>query len=131
MLKNFIAYTSMTSSSASYNTNWNNAYWTIRYSSDGEEWNDAGSVTIANNEAELVLPNKVTARYWSFTISNRITGNWFSAQSYDSIMAYGEQKPITFATPPAEGAVIKMNATVNCPMKNENFIIDVNPTFSV
>jgi len=46
-------------------------------------------------------------------------------------MAYGEQKPITFATPPAEGAVIKMNATVNCPMKNENFIIDVNPTFSV
>ena len=103
----------------------------MRYSNDGEEWTDAGTVTIVNNVAELAFDTPVTARYWSFTISNRITGILFAAQGHDSLMAWGDTKPITFTNPPAEGAVIKMNATVNCPMKNENFIIDVNPTFQI
>ena len=46
-------------------------------------------------------------------------------------MAYGDTLPITFTNPPQEGAVITMDATVDCPMKNENFIIDVNPTFEI
>lgn len=129
--KNFIAYSSISSGGASYNSNWSNAYWTVRYSNDGEEWTDAGTVTIVNNVAELSFDTPVTARYWSFTISNRITGILFAAQGHDSLMAWGDTKPITFTNPPAEGAVIKMNATVNCPMKNENFIIDVNPTFQI
>lgn len=132
VLKNFIAYSRITSGSSSYNSNWSNAVWTIQYSQDGTEWQDAGEAVIdSSNRAELVLPSAVTARYWSFTISNRITGVLFAASGYDSIIGYGESLPITFTNPPAEGAVIKMNATVDCPMKNENFIIDVNPTFEV
>ena len=46
-------------------------------------------------------------------------------------MAYGEQLPITFTQAPPVDAVITMNATVDCPMKNSNFIIDVNPTFEI
>ena len=39
--------------------------------------------------------------------------------------------PIHFTTPPADGAVITMNAEIDRPMKNANFIIDVNPTFQL
>lgn len=132
VLKGFISYVSMTSSSASYNTNWSGAVWTIQYSEDGTVWEDAGTATIdSSNRAELVFAEAITARYWRFTISSRITGIRFCAQNYDSIMAYGKALPITFTTAPAEGAVITMNATVDCPMKNSNFIIDVNPTFEI
>ena len=129
VLKNFIAYISISSGGASYNTNWNNAVWTIEYSDDNEIWETAGTATVANNEASLVLDTAINARYWRFTISSRISGILFSASGYDSIMAYGDTLPITFTNPPQEGAVITMDATVDCPMKNENFIIDVNPTF--
>lgn len=132
VLKNFIAYSRITSGSASYNSNWSGAVWTIQYSEDGTIWEDAGDATIdSSNRAELVLAQPVTARYWRFTISSRITGVLFAASGYDSIMGYGDTQPITFTEAPAEGAVITMNATVDCPMKNENFIIDVNPTFEV
>ena len=132
VLKGFISYVSITSSSSSYNTNWSGAVWTIEYSEDGLDWQTAGEAVIAStNIAELVLEQPVTARYWRFTISNRITGIRFAAQNYDSIMAYGDALPITFTAAPTEGAVITMNATVDCPMKNSNFIIDVNPTFEI
>ena len=132
VLRNFIAYISISSGSASYNTNWSNAIWTIEYSEDGTEWQTAGNAVIdSNNRAELILDQAVTARYWRFTISNRINGILFSAQGHDSIMAYGEQLPITFTQAPPVDAVITMNATVDCPMKNSNFIIDVNPTFEI
>lgn len=132
VLKNFIAYTRITSTSASSNSDWSRAVWTVQYSSDGAAWQDAGTATIdSNNVAELVLPSAVTARYWRFTISSRITGVLFAGQNFDSLMAYGDTLPITFTTPPADGAVITMNATIDCMMKNENFIIDVNPTFQI
>ena len=132
VLKNFIAYSRISSSGSSYNSNWSGAVWTIQYSEDGTIWEDAGDATIdSSNRAELVLARPVTARYWRFTISSRITGVLFAASGYDSIMGYGDTQPITFTEAPAEGAVITMNATVDCPMKNENFIIDVNPTFEV
>lgn len=131
-LSGFIAYYSISSSSASYNSNWSGAVWTIQYSDDGTNWTDAGTATInSSNYAELAFEEAISARYWSFTISSKITGVLFAASSYNSIMAYGEKKPITFTTAPAEGAVIKMNATVDCPMKNSNFILDVNPTFEI
>lgn len=132
VLKNFIAYSRISSGGSSYNSNWSGAVWTIQYSEDGTIWEDAGDATIdSSNRAELVLAQPVTARYWRFTISSRITGVLFAASGYDSIMGYGDTQPITFTEAPAEGAVITMNATVDCPMKNENFIIDVNPTFEV
>ncbi len=131
VLKNFIAYVRISSGSASYNSDWSNAVWTIEYSEDGEVWEPAGTATIVNNMAELDFGQEVTARYWRFTISSRITGVLFAASGYDSIMAYGNPAPIAFTRAPAEGAVITMDATVDCPMKNENFIIDVNPTFEI
>lgn len=131
-LSGFIAYYSISSGGASYNSNWSGAVWTIQYSEDGTNWADAGTATIdSNNYAELVLEKAVSARYWNFTISSKITGILFAASSYNSIMAYAEKKPITFTTAPNADAVIKMNATVDCPMKNSNFILDVNPTFEI
>jgi len=44
---------------------------------------------------------------------------------------YRNGSPIRFTNAPGEGAVITMNAQIDRPMKNENFILDVNPTFSV
>lgn len=131
VLKNFIAYSKITSGSSSYNSNWSNAVWTIEYSEDNEIWEEAGTVTIVNNVADITFDAVITARYWRFTISSKITGILFAATSIDSLLAYGDQKPITFAQAPAEGDVITMDATVDCPMKNENFIIDVNPTFTI
>lgn len=132
ILKSFISYTSITSSSASYSTNWSGAVWTVEYSDDGETWTLAGTATIpSSNLTEFVFDELITARYWRFTISNKVKGILFAANADDSIMAYGDQKPITFASAPPDGAVIKMDAKVDCPMKNSNFIIDVNPTFSI
>ena len=132
VLKSFISYSSISSGSSSYSTNWSNAIWTIEYSEDGTEWQTAGNAVIdSNNRAELIFEQAITARYWRFTISNRINGVLFAAQNHDSIMAYGEQLPITFTQAPPADAVITMNATVDCPMKNSNFIIDVNPTFEI
>lgn len=131
-LANFIAYISISSSGASYNSNWSGAVWTIEYSEDNTVWQQAGTVTInSSNVADITFDEAITARYWRFTISSRITGILFAAGGYDSIIAYGNQTPIVFRTAPAENAVIKMDATVDCPMKNENFIIDCNPTFEI
>jgi len=133
VFRNFIAYSSLSPRSASYNTDWSRAVWTVKYSSDGETWTDAGTATMgSDNVATLEFENSISARYWSFYISSRVTGIYFAANADDSIMAYGDEaQPITFAVAPAEGAVITMNASVDCPMKNENFVIDVNPTFSL
>ena len=131
-LANFIAYTRISDDNIYYDSNWSGAVWTIEYSEDNTVWQQAGTVTInSSNVADITFNEAITARYWRFTISSKITGILFAADGYDSIMAYGNQTPIVFKTAPAEGAVIKMDATVDCPMKNENFIIDCNPTFEI
>ncbi len=102
ILKNFIAYSRISSGGASYNTNWSGAVWTIEHSDDGETWESAGEVAIdSSNVADITFSEAITARYWRFTISSRITGILFAAGDYDSIMAYGDQIPITFASAPA------------------------------
>lgn len=133
VFKNFIHYFSVGPGGSSSQSDWNGRIWKVEYSTDNDTWTVAGTVTMANQQATLVLGTAVSARYWRFTITNFPT-NWtgFSCgQSPDSIMAFGEQKGIVFAEAPANGAVITMKANVDCPMKNENFIIDVNPTFTV
>ncbi|MBQ6441586.1 MAG: hypothetical protein IJJ13_03210 [Lachnospiraceae bacterium] len=39
--------------------------------------------------------------------------------------------PICFTKAPAKDAVITMDADIDRPMKNDKFILDVNPTFSL
>lgn len=130
VFKNFRARTQ--SGTIYIDTNWNGKTWTVQYSNDNEEWTTAGTCTMDSNQrAELIFDTEITARYWRFTISGLTRGHWFSADSVESIMAYGSQKGIVFATVPADGAVITMKATVACPMKNSNFVIDCNPTFTV
>ena len=134
VFRNFIHYFSVGPGGSSSNSNWSGRSWKVEYSDDNETWTLAGACTMNSDQrAELVFENPVSARYWRFTVTN-MPSNWTGiscGSSPDSIMAYGDQKPITFTEAPAEDAVITMNATVNCPMKNENFIIDVNPTFTV
>lgn len=117
-------------------TNLQNGTFTVEYSYDEDEWHTAGSNTILDSNAivwDLILDSLISARYWRFTLlyNGPYSAGIYAATDFNSIIAYGEQTPITFMTPPPVDAVITMNASVDCPMKNENFILDVNPTFAI
>ena len=134
VFRNFTHFYYVGPGGSSSSGDWNGKIWKVEYSNDNESWTIAGTCTMNSSQrAELEFETAISARYWRFTVTN-MGSNWTGiscGNSPDSIMAYGNQKPIIFTNAPADGAVIKMNATVKCPMKNENFILDVNPTFTV
>ncbi len=132
VLKDFVTYYSIAGASATLSRDWSGAVWTVGCSDDGEEWRTAGEAEMdTSNVAEVVLDSPVTARHWRFTVSSGVRGMLFAAWGTDSLVAYGDGPAITFRTPPPAGAVITMDATVDRPMKNRNFVLDVNPVFEI
>ena len=119
--------------------NWRYAIFTLSYSEDGEVWTDIESFTVtsSSNQAvsyKFVFPETITAAHWrlSADVSNCTdavkNGRFFSeAVSY----LHRNGTPIHFINAPADGAIITMTADIDRPMKNENFVLDVNPSFSL
>jgi hypothetical protein len=118
---------------------WRYAIFTLSYSVDGETWVDVGSYSVTatgNTPASyrFEFPETVTAKYWRLSTdvsgcSDAVKNGRFYANGISYLHRNGS--PIHFTTPPADGAVITMNAEIDRPMKNANFIIDVNPTFQL
>lgn len=118
---------------------WRYAIFTLSYSVDGETWADVGSysVTSTGNSAvsyRFEFPETITAKYWRLSTdvsgcSDAVKNGRFYANGISYLHRNGS--PIHFTTPPAADAVITMNAEIDRPMKNTNFIIDVNPTFQL
>lgn len=108
----------------------------LSYSDDLETWTEAGRYTCPTNSSSAAtyrfeFGQTITAKYWKLDtdVTNSVdsvkNGNFFTnAVSY--LGRYGS--PIVFTNPPAEGAIITMDADIDRPMKNSNFVIDCNPT---
>lgn len=121
----------------SYNY-WRYAVFIISYSNDGNEWTEAGRWTCPDNTASAThrfdFENTVKARHWKLEVdvsgcSDNIKNGRFYSDSISYLHRNGS--PIVFTKAPAADAIITMSADIDRPMKNANFIMDVNPTFQL
>ena len=118
---------------------WKNAVFTLSYSVDGEEWIEAGTYkdTTGSNTYESYrfdFPETVSAKHWRLSIDvsgcvEKVKTSRFYAGAVSYLGRNGS--PICFDEAPVAGAIITMDADIDRPMKNNNFILDVNPTFSL
>ena len=121
------------------NTSWRYAVVRLSYSENGTDWTEAGVYTVTTTNTtmtayDFVFPETINAKYWRLAIDvSACSDSLKAARFYSSAPSYlyRNGRPIHFNTAPAAGAVITMTAEIDRPMKNENFILDVNPTFSV
>ena len=117
---------------------WTNAVVTVSYSSDGEAWTEASSYTVTERNYSLThtfeFEETIKAKYWKVDIDvSACSTSLQEARFYTTSISYLHRNgsPIVFKTAPAEGAIITMEADIDRPMKNSNFILDVNPTFQL
>ena len=117
---------------------WQNAVVTVSYSSDGEAWTEASSYTVTDRTTSLTytfeFEETIKAKFWKVDIDvSACSTSVQEARFYTTSISYLHRNgsPIVFKTAPAEGAIITMEADIDRPMKNSNFILDVNPTFQL
>ena len=118
---------------------WRNAVFTLSYSEDGEAWTQVGSYTVTSTSVaaasyRFIFPERIEAAHWRLSTdvsgcSEAVRNGRFFSEGISYLHRNGD--PIHFTNPPADGAVITMTAQIDRPMKNENFILDVNPTFQL
>lgn len=124
-----------------FNSTYNlyNAVFTLSYSNDLQSWADAGEYTVTNSNGyashKFEFEQTIRAKYWKLSInvdtcSDNVKASKVIMQNYNNPCYLGRNgSPIVFTNPPAEGAIITMDADIDRPMKNSNFILDCNPTF--
>ncbi len=106
----------------------------ISYSNDLQEWTEVFTFTETRTDGYttkqvIELPQKITARYWKIEVPNA-TKN-LTISDNNNIYMYCKGSPIVFKEAPANGAIITMDADIDRPMKNSNFILDCNPSFQL
>ena len=129
----------LTGIASTANTSWRYAVVRLSYSENGTDWTEAGVYTVTTTNTtmtayDFVFPETINAKYWRLAIDvSACSDSLKAARFYASAPSYlyRNGRPIHFNTAPAAGAVITMTAEIDRPMKNDNFILDVNPTFSV
>lgn len=129
--------------------------YTVWYLDENEEWIECGKVSKPDNNNKVsVIFDTVTARYFKVTINYatnptaNLTSNYYSAYSSSSTCSSdgdGSAYPIpldklcmlgykgqgiVFTNPPAAGDIITMEADLDLPMKNGNFVFDVDLTLT-
>ena len=127
----------------SENASWTGAVLTLSYSTNAEDWTVAGVYTVRSGgnylpTYDMAFASTITAKYWRLSVdpsagsaSLQKASYYASTSSGPALYLYRNGEPIKFTNAPASGAVITMNAQIDRPMKNNNFIIDFNPTFQL
>ena len=96
---------------------------------DMEETKQYFKVTVKYNSSD----SNVSSGYTSGAFMNQ-SCSYYQLQSAidpDTLWLLGYiGQGIVFTNPPAEGAVITMDASTDLPMKNENFVFDVDLTMT-
>lgn len=118
-----------------------NGVFILSYSHDLDTWVEVGRYTHTGSYAavyKFVFAETIIAKYWKLDIditncssaANMTRFMSFQNPSNISIISYlgRNGSPIVFTNPPVAGAVITMDADIDRPMKNSNFILDCNPT---
>lgn len=124
------------------NMNLKNFVFTLKYSEDNTSWHIAGSYTVPQDVYQteaytMAFSQRISAKYWKLEVdySNKkdthdvSTLTLHDRDKYCYLGRNGE--PIKFTNPPASGAIITMNADIDRPMKNSNFIIECNQTIQL
>lgn len=122
--------------------NLKNFVFTLKYSEDNTSWHIAGSYTVPTSVYQteaytMTFSQRISAKYWKLEVdySNKtdthdvITLTLQDRNKYCYLGRNGE--PIKFTNPPAAGAIITMDADIDRPMKNSNFIIECNQTIQL
>lgn len=119
-------------------TYWKNAVFILSYSIDGKAWEEAGRWTCTENTTSAThkfeFSETISAKHWK--LETDLTGcsaELKNGRFYTEEISYLQKnwKPISFKTAPASGAIITMEADIDRPMKNSNFLLDINPTFQL
>ena len=115
--------------------------YTLSYSDDGVNYVELATIIKTTYTVSKVTFDTITKRYFKVTIEYVSDTSNVSSNAYertiesDIIYSAAVDKNnlcllgyvghgIQFTNPPAEGAVITMDATTDLPMKNENFVFD-------
>lgn len=131
----------------SYSTSYGGIKYTLSYSDDGVDYVELTTIIKTTNAVAKVTFNTITKRYFKVAIeyvssTSNVSSNTYmhgTAASSDYSAAVDKNNlcllgyvghGIQFTNPPAEGAVITMDATTDLPMKNENFVFDTTLKFS-
>lgn len=96
----------------------------IDYSLDGVNWTNAytaASKNCSTHEADVTLSTPVTARYWRLTVTD---SSGYGAGVYPNLIICYEEPGLVFTNPPADGAAIEMDCSLDRPIKNENWVLD-------
>lgn len=124
-----------------YDTSYGGIKYTLSYSDDGVDYVELTTIIKTTNAVAKVTFNTITKRYFKVAIEHVSSTSNVSSGAYSNTVeassAYSEAvnknnlcllgyvgRGIQFTNPPAEGAVITMDATTDLPMKNENFVFD-------
>lgn len=115
--------------------------YTLSYSDDGVDYVELATIIKTTYTVAKVTFDTITKRYFKVTIeyvsdTSNVSSNAYT-NTVEASSAYSEAvdknnlcllgyvgRGIQFTNPPAEGAVITMDATTDLPMKNENFVFD-------
>lgn len=115
--------------------------YTLSYSDDGVDYVELATIIKTTNTVSKITFDTIIKRYFKVTIEYVSSTSNVSSNSYrdttESNSTYSAAVDknnlcllgyvghgIQFTNPPAEGAVITMDATTDLPMKNENFVFD-------
>lgn len=124
-----------------YNTSNGGVKYTLSYSDDGVDYVELATIIKTTNSVAKVTFDTITKRYFKVAIkyvsntSNVSSGAYSNTTTATSDYSAAVDKNnlcllgyvghgIQFTNPPAEGAIITMDATTDLPMKNENFVFD-------
>lgn len=106
------------------------AYGAIDYSTDGETWTTAYSGYNRSENGrtaiDLTLSPDVQARYWRLRVTN-VSWNYDTTHRpyvWPNLCIWEEEPGIVFTEPPADGASIELDCTIDRPIKNENGVLD-------
>lgn len=128
-------------SAYNYNTFYGGVKYTLSYSDDGVDYVELATIIKTTPTVSKVTFDTIIKRYFKVTIeyvsnASNVSSNTYS-KTIESDTRYSAAVDknnlcllgyvghgIQFTNPPAEGAVITMDATTDLPMKNENFVFD-------
>lgn len=118
-----------------------NIYYVLSYSEDGEIYTEACRLNKPSSSQVIATFDTITAQYWKVTViditnetKNVGSGGWqggysiltnYSAVAKTNLCLFGYVgEGIKFATPPEEGDVITMDASIDRPMKTDSLILE-------
>lgn len=80
-----------------------------------------------NNSFKYILNEPVLAKYWRITaVSSQYDSGYIDIEN---LLMRRTGRPIVFTNPPAAGAKITMDATIDRPFKNDKHVIDVSGVY--